>query len=550
MSLHSSFPVTHLRYTTYFLLLTIYLSFLTGCTRVTPVEQANKDQILLKGNGTDPATLDPQLATGVTEHNILIALFEGLMKPNPKTLEPEPAVAESYEVSQDGTVYTFKIRPEARWSNGDPVTAHDFVFSYKRILSPELGGQYAYILFPIKNARPFNESTLTDFADVGVKALDDATLEITLEAATPYFLSVLMHFAYSPVHPETILAYGGPGDRASKWTRPGNMVSNGPFVLESWSMNDVLIVSKSPTYWDAENVTLNAIHFLPYDNLNTEERAFRAGQVHITSSIPLSKIPVYQAANDGVLRINPYLGIYYYLLNNTRKPLDDPRVRRALSLALDRKSITTQILRGGQLPAYHFTPPNTGGYTTRYKVGQDVDEARALLAEAGYPGGKGFPVLEILYNTSESHKVIAEAIQQMWKHELGIDVELINQDWKVYLQTRAQKNYDIARAAWIGDFADPVNFLELLSSFSGNNHSGWASEEYDALLEKAAFTSDPAERFEIFQEAEAMMLKEMPVIPIYFYMSAYLVNPAVEGWYANILDWHPYQAISLSTHVQ
>ncbi|WOO39939.1 peptide ABC transporter substrate-binding protein [Rubellicoccus peritrichatus] len=520
--------------------------FFTGCSeRITPVERANKEQILLKANGADPATLDPQLATGVIEFDILLSLFEGLMKPNPVTLDPEPAVAESYEASEDGKRYTFFFRKDALWSNGDPITAHDFEFSYKRILSPNLGSQYAYMLYPILNASKFNQGEIDDFAEVGVKAIDDHTLQIDLESPTPYFLSLILHLSWYPVHPPTILKHGEMDELGTRWTRPGNMVSNGPFALKKWSVNDDLVVTRNTNYWDNDAVALNGIHFLPIENLNTEERAFRAGQVHITKSIPLSKVDSYRASGSKDLRINPYLGIYYYTINTTRPPLDNIEVRKALSMAIDRKLITEKILKGGQLPALHFTPPNTGGYTTEYNVQENVEEAQKLLADAGFPGGKNFPVIELLYNSSESHKLIAEAIQQMWKKNLGIDVSLINQDWKVYLNSRRQKDYDIARASWIGDFVDPINFLDLMASYSGNNHTGWASLEFDELLDEASRTSDPEKRFTILQEAEAMALKEMPVIPIYFYMSVYLVNPAVEGWHANILDWHPYQAISL-----
>ncbi len=520
---------------------------LTGCgERVTPVEIANEEQILLKGNGAEVATLDMHLATGVTEYKVLTALFEGLMRPNPKTVAPvEPAVAERYEMSEGGTRYTFYLRENARWSNGDPVTAHDFVFAYQRILSPKLAGEYAYMLYPMVNAEAYNKGEITDFSKVGVKALDDRTLQIDLQSPTPYFLSLLIHYTWWPVHPPTILAHGDIDTRDSKWTRPGNMVSNGPFTLERWSMNDVLVTRKNPLYWDADNVKLNGVNFLPIDNLNTEERAFRAGQIHITESIPLSKIDSYKARNDPALKINPYLGIYYYLLNTSHAPLDKPKVRKALSLALDRQMICDQILRGGQSPAFHFTPPDTAGYTTEFKLTENVAEARKLLAEAGYPNGKGFPTLEILYNTSESHKLIAEAIQQMWRKNLGIDVALINQDWKVYLQSRREGTFDIARAAWIGDFNDPVTFLELMQTDSGNNHSRWGSEKFDALLAKASKTQDQKERYAILQQAEALMLEEQPVIPIYFYMSAYLVNPAVKGWYPNIMDEHPYWAVWL-----
>jgi len=479
----------------------------------------------------------------------LTALLEGLIRPNPETLAPEPAVAESWDIDADGTVYTFQLREDARWSNGDPVTAGDFVFSYRRMLSPRLGAQYASLLYPLKNAAAYNRGEIHDFSQVGVTALDDRTLKITLEEPIPYFLSLLTHYTWFPVHPETIRKFGPIDQRASRWTRPENYVGNGPFTLEEWNVHELIDVERNPQYWDASNVWLRGIRFLPIDNLNTEERAFRAGQVHVTNSVPLQKVATYQQQNPDVLFTAPYLGVYYYAVNTKRPPLDDPRIRRALGLAIDREAITENILRAGQIPAHHFTPPDTAGYTAKARLPEGYDAntaaARRLLAEAGFPNGQGIPEIELLYNTSESHKTIAESIQRMWKEQLGIDAALVNQDWKVYLQSRRRGEFDVVRAAWIGDYVDPSTFLDLLASWSGNNITGWASNEYDRLLAAAAAESDPAKRFALFQQAEAILIEELPVIPIYFYVSAYLLDPSVKGWYPNILDQHPYTAIRL-----
>lgn len=533
------------------LLLASFALLLCACgPRKTPVEKANEEKILLRANGTEPAALDPHLVTGIPEHHILTALLEGLVRPHPKTLAPLPGVAESWDISEDGRAYTFHLREDAKWSNGEPVTADDFVFSYRRILSPKLGATYASMLYPMVGAEAYNKGELTDFAQVGVKALDSRTLEITLNEPTPYFLSLLTHYTWFPVHPETILAHGEIDQRDSKWTRAGNFVGNGPFNLKEWRVHDYIDVEKSPTYWDGQNMFLNGIRFFPIDDKNVEERAFRSGQVHVTNSIPLHKIKPYQEADSPALNISPNLGTYYYAVNTTREPWNDPRIRKALALAIDRDAIVNNINQKGEIPAGHFTPPNTAGFTARASLPlgdyeANLAEAKRLLAEAGYPNGEGLPELELLYNTSDSHKVVAQAIQRMWKEGLGVNATLLNQEWKVYLNSRREGQFDVVRAGWIGDYNDPNTFLELLASWNENNAAQWKNEEYDALIREAAKTTDQEKRFELFQQAEAILVEEMPIIPIHFYVSAYLIDPSVKGWHPNVLDQHPYQAISL-----
>lgn len=516
----------------------------SGCGRQTPVEKASQEQILLKGNGADPSSLDPQMATGLPESHIITALLEGLMKPDPETLNPLPGMAERYELSEDRTVYTFHLRPEAQWSNGDSVQAADFVFAYQRMLHPKFGGQYAYMLYCMKNAEAYQQRKIADFSEVGVKAIAPTILQIELNAPTPYFLSLLTHYSWYPVHPATVLKHGALYDRNTRWARPGNYVGNGPFLLDTWKIRDVVIVRRNPDYYDAKSIKLQAVHFYPMDTA-TEERAFRAGQIHLTSSLPLHKINTYRNRQDPAFSLASGLGTYYYSFNTRRPPLDNPKVREALSLVIDRKSICERILKNTKIPAYAFTPPNTAGYTARMQLSENADRARSLLAEAGYPNGENFPKLELLYNTSESHKIIAEAIQNMWQEELGVSISLLNQEWKVYLNNRNQGNFDIIRAGWIGDYNDPNTFLELLTSNSGNNSSGWANPRYDELIRQAALTADAAERFELFQQAEALLLTELPITPIYFYQYTSLTHPSVQGWYANILDNHPFQGVSI-----
>ena len=502
-------------------------------------------QILHLGNGAEPKALDPHVVTGVTEHNIISALLEGLVTEDPKTLEPQPGAAESWTVSDDGTVYTFALRSNGKWSNGDTVTAHDFVFSFERMLAPGLSAEYAEMLFVMKNAAAFHEGTITDFSQVGVRAVNDHTLEITLNAGTPYFLSMLIHYSWYPVHKPTILKHGKMDELHTPWTRPGNYVGNGVFVLDTWEVNKEIVVKKNPLHWDAKIVRLEAIHFHAIEKALTEERAFRAGDLHVTGTVPLDKIEKYQQKSPELLMVSPYIGTYYYLFNVEQPPLDDVRVRKALSMSIDRATICTYVLKAGQLPAYHFVPPDTGVYTSQARVTYDIAAAKKLLAEAGYPDGEGFPGFELLYNTNESHRKIAEVIQQMWQKNLNINVVLKNQEWKVYLDSTQQGDFQVARAGWIGDYVDPNTFLDLWITGGGNNRTRWSNSDYDNFIATAAATSDAAVRFNAFQKAETILLDELPIMPIYLYVSLSLIQPGVRGWHPTLLDHLPYKYVYL-----
>ena len=506
-------------------------------------------QILMVGNGAEPAALDPHTVTGVPEHHILTALFEGLASADAKDLSPIPGVAKSWSLSEDQKVYTFQIREDAKWSNGDPITAADFVYSWERILSPNLASEYSYMLFYLKNAQAFTEGTIKDFSQVGVKALDPLTLEVTLENPTPYFLQMQIHFSWYPVHRANIEAYGEMTDRDTKWTRPGNMVTNGPFNLTRWEPNNVLEVRKSDTYWNKDAVKLKGVNFYPVSNEQTEDRMFRAAELHITENVHISRVTAYLENNPELIRTDPWIGSYFFRVNTTRKPFDDPRVRRALAMTIDRDSITTNIIKGGETSAGSLTPINVNGYTAEAAIPFDPAAAQALLAEAGYPGGEGFPEFELLYNTSEKHKIICVVIQQMWKEHLGVNVSLVNQDWKVYLASTSNDNlnYDVSRGGWIGDFVDPVNFLELGMADNGNNRTGWSNAKYDALLEESFRSTDQAKRYALFQQAEAMLVEEVPFIPIYHYTRPFLFAPEVKGFKPNLLGWVPYHTLHLAT---
>jgi oligopeptide transport system substrate-binding protein len=521
---------------------------LSGCGDYqSNVESGNREGTLHWGNGTEPQSLDPHIATGVPEHHIISSLMEGLVYKDGETLAPRPGVAKSWDISADGRVYTFYLRQDARWSNGDPHNAHDYVWSWWRALQPALGNLYAYMYFPIANAKAYYDGEINDFSQVGVKALDDYVLQVTLSEPIPYFLQLLDHYSTYPVHRATVEKFGTADQRGTRWTFEGNIVGNGAFQLKEWKINRRITVERNPHYWNAENVRLNQVVFYPTENVTTEERMFRAGQLHY-SGIPSDKIQAYSQSDDPSLRIQPYLGVYFYRLNVDKPQLSDKRVRRALGMTINRDQLVSQITKGGQIPAYAITPPGTMGYYPESDLAFDPEGAKKLLAEAGYPNGEGFPTTEILYNTSEGHRKIAVALQQMWKKHLNIDVVLLNQEWKVYLDTVSNHHYEIARAGWIGDYVDPNNFLDMFLCDGGNNRTHWCNPEYDQIiLQQVPKAKTHQQRLELFQQAENILLDEMPVIPIYIYTSNNLVHPTVKNFGRNILNQANYREMYLES---
>jgi oligopeptide transport system substrate-binding protein len=527
------------------LCLALLAAVLPGCGR-RPAAPAEK--VLAVGNRSEVQDLDPHLVSGIAEHRALSSLFEGLATLDLDTMEPVPAAAARWEISEDQLRYTFHLRAEARWSNGDPLTAEDFVYSWRRMLHPALAAEYAYLLHCLKNGRAYNEGLLDDPEEIGVRAVDAATLEVRLESPTPYFLSMQTHFAWFPVHRATIEKFGKATDRGSAWTRSGNHVSNGPFRLLEWRPDEVLRVTRNEHYWGAAAVKLDGIAFYPISNELTEERSFRSGSLHLTYTVPMFKIPEYQRAQPELLRIHPYLQTYYYRFNCTRAPFTDARVRRAFSLAIERDALVRNVLKAGEAPAHCFVPPNTAGYNCGYQVPYDLAEARRLLAEAGYPEGRGLPPLDLLYNTAETDKIIAEALQQMWKEKLGAEVRLFNQEYKVYLASMSQLDYAIARSTWLADVLDPVNFLECFLSASGNNRTGYASVAYDSLIMQAYAETDRGKRHALLQEAERMLLEEAVIAPVFFKTQTFLQSPRVRGLRPNVLGLFHWQDLDLAAN--
>ncbi len=514
--------------------------------RPTRVEAANRDGILLIGNGSEPATLDPQLASGTPEHHIFHALFEGLIAPLPENPDGDGPGAATSWTHEQFTTWTFKLQPQGRWSDGTPLTTTDFLYAYQRMLTTQLGADYANMLYPMLNAEEYHTGKIADFAQVGVKALDPLTLQITLKGPAPYLPSMLKHYSWFPMPRHAIEKFGRMTDRNTRWTRPANMVCNGPFKLKSWEVNQSVVVERNPHYWDAATVTLNGIHFLPISSDTTEERAFLDGQLHVTLTAPLAKIPGYRESNSPFFHTDPLLGVYMYRCNVTKKPFDNPLVRRALALAIDRESITRNILRAGQKPATGLTPPGcTPAYQTPDIMRFNPAEARKLLAEAGYPDGKGFPPFDILINTSESHRTIAEAVQAMWKQHLNIPAGVLNQDWGVYLESQRKFDYQIARFAWVGDYLDPSTFLAIWQTGDGNNNTGWSSKRYDDLIKQSFREGDAAKRLQILNEAETLLLSEAPMLPVYWYTHSYLMRPEVKGLLPSLLEHRSYKAVKL-----
>ena len=492
--------------------------------------------VLTYNNAAEPETFDPHLMSGQPDGRIARMLFEGLVTNNAQTLAQEPGQAYRWNLSPDGLTYTFHLRSGLRWTNGDPVTARDFLWSWMRVLNPRTGARYASLLYPIKNAEAYNRGAV-DSTRVGLAAPEDSTFVVTLANPTPYFLFMSAFYTYLPVHRATLERFG------DRWTRPENIVSNGPFRLAFWRQGNKVIVEKNPTYWDAGAVRLKRIVAYAVDDLNTSLSLYKAGMLDWNPSglIPSQYIPSVREFAD--YRHGPYHGVYFFTVNVTRKPFDNVWVRRALDYAVDREAITRGILKGSRDPWGGLAPSGYPGYQNPPGIAYDPEKARACLAKAGYPGGSGFPKISILFNTSEDNRRIAEAIQAMWKQVLGIRVELSNQEWGSYLRATVDLDYDVARRSWIGDYLDPTTFLYLMRSVDGNNRTGWSNPEYDRLMRESEREVDAAKRMSLLERAERLVIAEGPVISVYHYSTNALVKPYVRGIYQNALDTHPMKKV-------
>ena len=493
-------------------------------------------QVFRKNNSTEPGTLDPHRAEGVPASNVLRDLFEGLVMEDPSG-RYVPGAAESWTLSQDAKTYTFKMRENGKWSNGDKVTAEDFVYGLRRSVDPATLSNYSSMLYPIKNARDIVLGKMNPEA-LGVRSDGPQTLIIELEEPTPYFLSLLTHSTTYAAHRPTIEKFG------ARFTRPGNLVGNGAFKLEEWRVQSHIKLVRNTEYWDNKNTTLEEVYYYPLDDVNSSFKRYRAQELDFTETVLAEQLPWIRQCLPGDLKISPYFGSYYYGFNNTQPPFKNkPKLRTALSMAVDRKVITDIILGAGQIPAYSLVPSvktfkAVPANWSQWTQEQRNQEAQRLYSEAGFSKEKPLEV-EILYNTSDNHKRIALAIAAMWKQTLGVKTTLRNQEWKVFLETRRLKQEtQVYRAGWIGDYDDPYTFSQLLHSENEMNHPGYSNKEYDGLINLAAIKNAGEERLEILREAERLMLEDMPIIPLYFYVSQHLIKPWVSGLKGNVMDHH------------
>jgi oligopeptide transport system substrate-binding protein len=555
-------------------LVTVFLVSLFGELSKVPSAKAVAQEVTYN-LGTEPSSIDPAVISGIPEGNIVLQVFEGLTRIDNKNVA-QPAMAKSWTISKDGKTYLFTLR-DALWTNGAPVTAYDFEYAWKRMLTPEVASPYAYQLYYVSGGEAFNKSIkvgtkyyaqavdakgnpltkkvgdkdvavpnmakeINPSKNVGVRALNAKTLKVYLQSPCAYFLDLTGRHTLLPVCKAVV-------STNDKWaSNPTNYVTNGPFKLTEWSHNEKLVFVKNPTYWDKSHVKLTKITYYTVEDSATALSMYQTGQLDVSSTVPLSELPKLVASGDA--QIFPYLGTYYYMINVTKKPFNDVRVRKALNLAIDRKGITQSITKGGQIPALAFVPYNISDVLPgsdfrkasqeNFYKDNDIATAKALLAQAGYPNGKGFPSFTLLYNTSDAHKAIAEAIQQMWKKNLGITCTVKNEEWGVYLDDRTNLNYDVARAGWISDYIDPSGMLDIFVTDGGNNGTGWSNKSYDALVAKAHATIDPKVRMAALHAAEKILMTDMPVLPIYFYTNPVLLSKHVKNFYQSSLgfvDW-------------
>ncbi|MDR2481100.1 MAG: peptide ABC transporter substrate-binding protein [Spirochaetaceae bacterium] len=506
-------------------------AFFAGCAG-----GAKEGQEFVLVNGTEIQSIDPTQVQGVPEHRVSLALFEELVRNDPQTSAAVPGVAESWTLNEDGSVITFKIRKDAVWSDGTPITAQTFVDSWLYHLNPETADEYAYMPgMVIKGADAYNTGTGSP-EDVAIRALDPLTFEVTLVGSVPYALDMMAHYAFAPLPMHVLEKYG------RDWIKKENFVCNGPFVLKEWIPNDRLVVVANDKYWNKSNVFLNQITFLPIEDTNTAYQAYKAGEVDWVYNVPLALLDELKL--DKNFHTASQAGTYYYSVKTTHPILQDARIRKALSMALNRQELIDSVTKGGQIPAFALAPP-MGGYEPATGTGYDVAEAQRLLAEAGYPEGKGLPVFTVIYNTLDSHRVIAEYIQAQWKENLGVNITLQNLEWATFLDERRSSRMEIARNGWISDYSDVQNFLDLLVSGTGNNDGKYSNPEYDRLIRQAAAMPGGAERNAVMRQAEEIAItQDQAVIPIYYYVSQHLIDlDKWSGWYENALDIHPWIGI-------
>ena len=522
----------------FFILPSAFFLLLSGCKPEPPAD-------LVVINGTEPETLDPAIMTGFSEMRIAQGLFEGLTRTDPRTAAAVPGLAERWDISPDGTVYTFHLRSNAVWSTGEPITAGDVVYSWLRALNPTTGADYAGQFFYLKGGEDFYSRKIKDPSRVGVRAVDAQTLRAELNHPTPFFLDLCALPAFAVVPRQVIEKHG------DRWLKARPLPVSGPYELACWRLNDKVRLRKNPRYWDAANTQTEVIDILPVGSPGTALNLYDTGAADIIwdkDMVPVELLDLLARRPD--FHSFNYLGTYFIRFNVTKPPFDDVRVRKALALAVDKRRIVTKLTKAGEKTASHFTPDGVANYDAPAGLGYDLAAARRLLAEAGYPGGKGFPRFQYTFDASavgaaKLNAKIAVELQQMWRDALGIEMELRQMERKIFFNAQSRLDYQVSRSSWVADYNDANTFLDIFLSDSGNNRTGWKNPRYDALIHEANSQTDPQKRAALFREAETILVRdEVPIVPLYFYAGVNFYDPRkIGGIYPNILDLHPLNAI-------
>ena len=517
-------------------------SLFTGCGAA----KSSKDTVTLI-EGAEPETIDPGLNSTTDGATYILHMFEGLTKVG-KTGKTEPGVAKSWDISSDSLTYTFHLRDNAKWSDGQVVKAQDFEYAWKRALDPKTASSYAYQLYYIKNAEAYNApkagATPITADQVGVKATDDKTLVVTLNSPTAYFIDLTNFPTYMPLRKDMLDKY------ADKWTqKPESYIGNGAYKMTAWKHNEVIETTKNENYWDNKSIAIKNINWKLVEDDNVALNAFDAGEVDASLNNHVPVTEVKNLLDAGKLKVYPLLGTYYLDFSVNKPIVNDVKVRKALSLAIDRQLIVDTVTKAGQLPAVGFVPPGTPGADPKKDFRSEagggdfiqptaqIDEAKKLLSDAGYPDGKGFPTLELIYNTSTTHQAVMESVQEQWKKNLGIDVKISNMEFKTLIPLRTAHDFTIARDGWIGDYNDPMTFLDLFTTPSGQNSPAYSNATYDKAVADAKASIDPKVRMAAMHTAEKQLMDDMPIIPIYFYVTYQMENPDIKDMYVSPLGF-------------
>ena len=524
-----------------FLLFTLHSSFFILPSGCQPEPRADLAII----NGTEPETLDPAIMTGFSEMRIAQGLFEGLTRTDPRTAAPVPGLAERWDISPDGRVYTFHLRSNALWSTGEPITAEDVVYSWLRALNPATGADYAGQFFYIKGGEDFYHGRIKDPGQLGVQAADARTLRVELNHPTAFFLDLCAVPAFAVVPRQVIEKHG------DRWLKARPLPVSGPYDLVCWRLNDKVRLRKNPLYWDAANTQVEIIDILPVGSPGTALNLYDTGAADVIwdkDMVPVELLDLLARRQD--FHSFNYLGTYFVRFNVSKPPFDDSRVRKALALAIDKDRLVTKLTKAGERIASHFTPDGVANYEPPVGLGYDPKEARRLLAEAGYPDGKGFPRFQYTFDTSavgaaKLNAKIAVELQQMWRDALGVEMELRQMERKIFFNAQSRLDYQVSRSSWVADYNDANTFLDIFLSDSGNNRTGWKNTRYDELIHEANRQTDKQKRAALFREAETILVRdEVPIVPLYFYTGINFYDPnRIEGIYPNILDLHPLNAI-------